>query len=384
MAQPDKLAGASRRGRAPAEAELAADLSPDLLLLVDDRDRIVYANARLRELLGFHNFPFLTLDQLLESPELAVLRSLLRRVAEGNVVPALALNWRRQEGGVCPLEVRVSRRGRHTVISARPPASREGLELQLAEQARVARRVSHDLRNLSTYVVAGSEMLNRPGAEVTSTLRGLLDRFVQDTEAYLCRLDDFARPLKPLSAVDADELVAAAIRAAQTATAAAARSVLYTADPAPPIAADRERLEAAFTALLTSALQAVPAGAYLRVSLTSEVTGVQVRVMLPIALKPSELEEQLANVNFSLKSGAGYNYPLAARLVALHGGRLRVDAPAAAPGATEFVIALPAAGKYSKGHNSGWFVILRGAMLPRRMTNLPHFSAELYCRTVLR
>src|SRR5262245_46299308 len=110
MAQPDKLPSAARRSRAAAEAELAADISPDLLLLVDDKDRITYANARLRELLGFHNFPFLTLDQLLESPELAALKALLHRVAEGEVAPPLVLNWRRQDGGVCPLEVRISDR----------------------------------------------------------------------------------------------------------------------------------------------------------------------------------------------------------------------------------------------------------------------------------
>src|SRR5436305_129881 len=83
-----------------------------------------------------------------------------------------------------------------------------------------------DLSHLSTYVFAGAEMLQRPGAEIPTALRGLLDRFVQDAEAYLCRLDDFTRPLKPLTRVDADDLVAAAIRSAQAATAAAARSVL--------------------------------------------------------------------------------------------------------------------------------------------------------------
>jgi signal transduction histidine kinase len=346
MAQLDKLAGAARRGRAAAEAELAADLSPDLLLLVDDKDRITYANARLTEVLGFPSFPFLTLDHLLEASERAALKALLQRVADDGTAPPLELNWRRQDGGRCALAVRAARRGDLTVIAARPSGDATESERRLAVQAGVARRFSHDLRNLSTYVVAGAEMLQRPGAETPSPLKGLLERFVQDTETYLCRLDEFTRPLKPLTAVDADDLVAAAIRAAQAATAAAARSVLYTAaDRALAIAADRERLEAALTALFTSALEAVPAGAYLRVSLGPGELGVRVRVILPVALERAEVEGQLANVNFSLKSGAAYNLPLAAHLFALHGGRLRLaTAEAAAPGNTEFVIELPAAG----------------------------------------
>ena len=64
MAQPDKLAGRARRSRTTTEAELAADLSPDLLLMLDDKDRVTYANVHLTELLGRDNSEILAAGAL--------------------------------------------------------------------------------------------------------------------------------------------------------------------------------------------------------------------------------------------------------------------------------------------------------------------------------
>src|SRR5207249_1118528 len=132
--RPADVLSSPRRARGTvAAAALAAELAPDLVLLVDDQERITYANGRLFDLLGFPYLPFLALDLLLEEPSLGRLKGLIGGAEEGCPTEAVPIAWRRKEGGPRTLEVRVARADGQTAIVAREPDARCGREQRLVE-----------------------------------------------------------------------------------------------------------------------------------------------------------------------------------------------------------------------------------------------------------
>jgi signal transduction histidine kinase len=341
LSRPDGLPRPARRlGRPAAAAEAAADLCPDLVLLVDDQERVVYANRRLPELLGFPFLSFFSLDHLLGEAGLADVRRLVRETEEGEASAPAEVMWRRQGGpGVC-LEVRIRREGNQTAIVARDTDEVRRRHHSLSDQAEVARRIAHDLKNIQTYLVAGEDFLRMGDPRSLQNVGQVITHACSELDAYTRRLSEFGGRIRTFAPLDPRALLEQAADRAQRD--APSRHVVLRLDPVPPVSGDRQRLAEGLTALLSAALAATPTGQSLRVALEAHHRRVEISVRIPTLLVRDDFEAHLSTVNFALQSGPGYNLPLAAHTFARHGGALsllpRADSP---PNTTELRAYLP-------------------------------------------
>lgn len=341
-------------GERASVAETAANLSPDLLLLVDDQRRIVYANARFTELLGYPFLPFLVLDDLVETDSLPALDLLARRAEEGLPSETVDIAWRAHDRSGKLLETRVRVVNGQLAISAREVERVSVRQRRLADQAVLSRRISHDIKNLMTYVVACSELMRLPVQKDPKSIASLLDRSNEDFEAYLERLDGFSQPLTIRRMVDPVDLVAEVAGRLQRES-QPPRHIVLSAQVCPPIDADRERLEAALRGLIAATFPKHHLTRATRLYVQPRGASVQIRIRVPHRLNRAQIEDYLGAAGFSPNSLERYAYALAAQVVALHGGMLRLAPDPPGAESTEFWIDLPSADGGRRPSDEGRF-----------------------------
>lgn len=219
---------------------------------------------------------------------------------------------------------------------------------------------SHDLRSPILSVHAGCKLLLRDTPEAASSAREILSENVRSTERVIRLVDnllDLARieagiESPQLEAIDVPELARESVRAAKNlADARGVRLVFIPREgaPPPPLHADRMMLLRVLSNLLSNAIKHSPPGEAVAMSVgwqAEEGPGIVIAVSdhgpgispekLPLLFQPFSV---LSRHSRTREDGTGLGLSIAHRLVALHGGTIRVDST---PGeGARFEVVLP-------------------------------------------
>jgi PAS domain S-box-containing protein len=217
---------------------------------------------------------------------------------------------------------------------------------RLAELGQLAAGIVHELGNPLTAVTMYSEALHAklarqpaPDAADLDKLRAIRDagdrllKFSRELMAYA------KPPPERLEEVDVGEVAAHALRVCEPVLGRA--RVARRLEAAPRVEAVKGQLLQLFVNLLTNAAQALPPdGGEVALEVRAAPCGVEVKVRDGGAGMPPEVRRRIFEPFFTTKGdGTGLGLCIVQRIVARHGGELRVES---APGAgTTFTIALP-------------------------------------------
>jgi PAS domain S-box-containing protein len=274
----------SRAGRAAAElasrlrrAELLARHANDIILLADERDRVVDVNDRFCELLGYRREEALrlTVRDLRDPSTLEDLAIRAREQFESGA-GLFETRFRRKDGSTFPVEVSVrvaeidGAVHRQAIVRDITERRRLELELQLADRmasvATLSAGVAHEINNPLSYVLANLDyVLSRldqlPGdlAEIRKAL--------EDARGGATRVGQIVRDLRTFShAGDAERTEVDVRRALQGAVTLAQTEIRQRAQlslelgPVAPVLGNAHRIGQLFLNLLVNAAQAIPPG----------------------------------------------------------------------------------------------------------------------------
>ncbi len=258
----------------------------------------------------------------------------------GRVLGATAHPLRRNDGSVRGALVLFV-----DLTAARRQAEREQLAQSLAQLGELAAGLAHELRNGMATLRGYLTLIERApeggtAADYLVEMRREADHLMDVLEDFL----SFARPERlRLEAVDLPALLRRAV--ADPALGEAAVRVGELPAALPPLSGDPQLLQRALRNLLHNAARAHAEGGGegpLEVAVREVSGGVEVAISdrgpgLPPGLAAEELFRPFVSGS---SQGVGLGLPLAHRIVALHGGSLRLEARADGPGACA-VLVLP-------------------------------------------
>jgi PAS domain S-box-containing protein len=342
--------------------------------VVDEDGRIVYSNAAHGRMLGYEpgNPPGGAQSFAADDAGRTATAEVLRRAREDGAWSGRSLR-RRVDGRVIPVELRLARveqDGRPLVfVMSRDVSGEVEREERLRRAERMASLgtlvsgVAHELNNPLAAIVGFTQLLlmdERPPRERDDleTIRREADRMakiVSDLRLLGRGTHDEARTREP---VDLNDVVRHVLRS--RAYALSTRNVELREELAgglPPVAGDRAQLEQVVLNLVVNAEQAVAEGGGQRlVSLSTRAAGggVSLRVSDTGRGIAPELRERIFDPFFTTKApgeGSGLGLSLVNRIVAEHGGEIRVES--APERGTTFVIDLPRAAAAATGDGAG-------------------------------
>jgi PAS domain S-box-containing protein len=239
----------------------------------------------------------------------------------------------------------VLRQGLITDTTEQKRLEQEVLQSQrLAAVGEMAAMMAHEIRNplagmsLALRTLQGS--LGEP--EVVQECLEDLEHCLQRINATVSRALDFtkARPLMLRRCA-----LPQAIQAAQRLTATYIRKnqidlSVECAPDLPDFLGDPDQLEQVFVNLILNACQAMPGGGHLTLRAWAEADGLRAEVAdTGVGIEPACLDHIFDAFYSGFANGTGLGLPLCQRIVAAHGGRIRVTS---APGeGSTFAIELP-------------------------------------------
>jgi signal transduction histidine kinase len=218
---------------------------------------------------------------------------------------------------------------------------------RLAAVGELSAAVAHGIRNPVAGIKAAAQVASLDVADDHPLRESLNDIVVEadKLEGRIQALLDFSRPFEPnLAACRVDSIATDAVASLGRQAASRGVDLVVEIDPAlPPLVADAAQIEQVLLALLSNAIDAMPAGGQVRVSAVSAGAG---RVRLEVSdTGPGIPHDQLAKV-FDLfvttkPAGTGLGLAVAKKVVELHRGTIAVTSE---PGrGTRFTIELPVA-----------------------------------------
>ncbi len=221
-------------------------------------------------------------------------------------------------------------------------ADRERLATSLAQLGELAAGLAHELRNgLATLTgyLSLIEREQRPGVAA-----GHLLEIRRETDHLMRVLEDFLSFARPeslrLESLDAAALLARAVR--DPALGEVTVEVATPATPLPAIAGDPHLLERALRNLLHNAARAhIEAGARGPIEVVPRIAPEGLEIAIADrgqGLPEGSAERLLQPFVTGRPGGVGLGLPLAQRIVALHGGSLRLEARADGAGARAIVV----------------------------------------------
>jgi PAS domain S-box-containing protein len=257
--------------------ELLARHANDVLVLVDDQDRLVDFNERLCELLGYTREEALQLT-IRDLRDPATLTDLPIRTTEhlADGAGLFETRYRRKDGSTFPVEVSVrvaevdGASYRQAVVRDITERRRMELQLHLADRmssvATLAAGVAHEVNNPLAYVLANLDFvlsrLDRLPEEAEEVRKAL-----EDARSGAGRVGQIVKDLRTFSrAGEAERSEVDVRRALQTAVTLAQTEIRQRAQlslelgPVPPVLGNAHRLSQLFLNLLVNAAQAIPAG----------------------------------------------------------------------------------------------------------------------------
>lgn len=336
--------------------------SSDGLLLYDARRRLVAANQRCAELLGF------TVHELLNRDTAALQQSLEERTERPpEYRDKLEAHFARPDQP--HQDILVVREPRRRVIRrySCPVTNHRGPQGRVFTYTDVT--AEHDLdRMKSEFVSVASHELRTPLTSVHGALQlalsGSGDRMVEEDRELLAislasteRLVRLVNDLLDLSKIEAGrmpfvlrplavpELLDEAARGMQGLAATQEARIVTRFAPTPPIAGDRDHLLRVVTNLLGNALKHSPPGGTVTLAARTVAEGVEVAVEDEGPGIPTEEAHRLFRPFSRLEtrdgatSGTGLGLAISRAIVEQHGGRIWVER--ASPRGARFVFILP-------------------------------------------
>ena len=344
-----------------------ATAAPVGIMLVDDKDGLVYCNERLLAIYGLPSQEILGygwVKSVHPDDNEALLAERTKAIAEGKefiaefriVTPQGATRWLRARTiPLSPLEGQVSARvGTVEDITERREAEEKAQQLR-SQQARAAelRRMvrvleqmaatlSHELRNPlgvisnSVYFLGNQAQITDPKAQKHVAIIG---REVTSAKTVIEDILEFAHtpPLLP-AACSVNAVVTLALERAQIP--ANIRVMRRLGVDLPPVVCDEERLGRVFVNVITNAVQAMPQGGKLNVR--THQSGDRVEIVFADdgeGIAPENLDRIFEPMFTTKLRGIGLGLTVVRRTVEQHGGEISVKSR---PGqGTTFTITLP-------------------------------------------
>ncbi len=217
------------------------------------------------------------------------------------------------------------------------------LRERLSNLGEMSAGIAHELRNPMAVISGYTRILSKkadqallPAVEAIAKEIAVMDRIITD---FL----SFAKPTElVLSDVDPGALLESCIRAVEE----TAKGIVITRQFAGsrPIRADEVLLRQAFNNLLQNAIEAMPDGGTLKVSVGTEDGGVEITISDTGHSIPAELQDKIFLPFFTTKErGTGLGLSIVHKVVVSHGGSISVNSGrrGSAEGGTTFTILLP-------------------------------------------
>ncbi len=331
-----------------------AESAPDSIVVIIDGE-IVYANAATARMLGLPapaNVIGADLSGLMTDAEVAIMRSRLQRVAQGERLPPFSYHSRRADGSPFLIEISssfIEWEGKPAFLGyGRDVTERKRMEAELMQADRMATvgtlaaGVAHEINNPLTYVLLHLQRLRRvlPDLVADPARRAETARMLDEALEGGDRVSAIVRDLLSFSRsssehwvpLDVEAVVRSAVKIATTAHGNRVKLTVSAADELPRVAADEARLGQVFLNLVVNAVQALgdtpPPDARVDIVMRHDDDSVQVDV---IDNGPGISDENLQlifNPFFTTKpvgSGTGLGLPISRSIIESLGGTLDVD-----------------------------------------------------------
>jgi len=219
---------------------------------------------------------------------------------------------------------------------------------KMAALGNMAAGIAHEIRNPMNAVKGFADLFQRELDPADDHYRWakLISEGVREVDAIITSLLSFARPDGlQLQEIDPALLLDAAVAAALQRTPGerpASDWEIRTECAAGPFRGDHIKLRQALRNLVSNALDVQPEGGALRVSITERGDEVLFEVQDAGPGIPPELAGSLTDPFFTTRAeGTGLGLSLVHTLVALHGGRLDIDATPSALGGARISFQVP-------------------------------------------
>lgn len=337
---------------------------PDLILVLDLKERFSFVSLRIRDLLGYG--PEQLLGKTLEesdgsSPELI---TLCRSVAAGNQSVASVEyaaqhhdgTWRTMRGTASSL-LDAEGKPAGVIISVRDVTTEKKLEQQVIQGERLAAMgqmiggFAHELNNPLTSILGLTELLQEGETSETSRKQlGTLHQQARRAAEIVQNLQYFARPPAPgRSSVNLGELIQRTLHLQAYPLRKGNVTVDFLQDPTlPPIMADPNQLMQVFLNLILNADQAIREGrdkGTLRIRLGRNQDSVWVMFQDDGPGIAADVLPHIFDPFFTTKRpgrGTGLGLSICKTLLREHGGN--IEAATAQGGGAVFTITLPITG----------------------------------------
>ncbi|MDC3952936.1 sensor histidine kinase [Polyangium jinanense] len=239
---------------------------------------------------------------------------------------------------------------------------------QLAAVGELSAVIAHEVRNPLAIITTAVATLRREGLgeDDRQTLLGILDEEASRLNRLVGDLLRYARPVRcERQPVSPREIVERALALSQNQT--SVKVTLVEPEPLERIQADPMLLRQVFENIVTNALQAMPGGGSLTVTLVphaeSGASGVEVRIADTGEGMDTSVRDRALDPFFTTRAaGTGLGLAIVARIVDAHGGRLSIQSDVGA--GTEVRIFLPQQGEPMPGRRSVPPEINRTSSLP--------------------
>jgi signal transduction histidine kinase len=247
---------------------------------------------------------------------------------------------------------------------------------QLAAVGELSAVIAHEVRNPLAIITTAVATLRREGLveDDRQTLLGILDEESSRLNRLVGDLLRYARPVScERQPVSPREIVERALSLAQTRE--DVKVHLEEPTPVERILADPMLLRQVFDNLVTNALQAMPEGGALTVTLAATTLdgaqGVEIRIEdTGEGMEPAVRDRAFDPFFTTRAAGTGLGLAIVARIVDAHGGRLRIYSEVGA--GTSVHVFLPLSGEPTPGRRS-----VPPDMAMTRSSSLPPMPVEL-------
>jgi len=241
---------------------------------------------------------------------------------------------------------------------------------QLAAVGELSAVIAHEVRNPLAIITTAVATLRREGLveDDRQTLLGILDEEASRLNRLVGDLLRYTRPVRcERQLVSAREIVERALALSQPRE--DVKVEIVEPRPVEKIHADPQLLRQVFENIVSNALQAMPSGGSLTVTITPrEQDGVEVRIADTGEGMENSVRDRALDPFFTTRpAGTGLGLAIVARIVDAHGGRLEIESHVGT--GTEVRISLPQHGEPTPGR--------RSVPPESRISSLPPMPREL-------